>query len=156
MARNNVFDIWDLPRDVQVILTSLASLNERKKKKKKIPPKNMPRHSLKRNSRILLVSRLIAVQAILQQLLSSSIKPTVVWQLQRHGYLRVSQLSLSDYAVLFHTGVLLPSTLPGSVGKLSLCFHQTLFFWQVEDSSSISNLSTELSSPYLNLIFFLF
>lgn len=88
----------------------------------------MPRHSLKRNSRILLVSRLIAVQAILQQLLSSSIKPTVVWQLQRHGYLRVSQLSLSDYAVLFHTGVLLPSTLPGSVGKLSLCFHQTLFF----------------------------
>lgn len=43
-----------------------------------------------------------------------------------------------------------------SVGKLLLCFHQTLFFWHMEDSSSISNLSIELSSPYLNLILFLF
>lgn len=117
LARNHVFEIWDLPRDARVILTSLTSLNERKKP----PTKNTPKNTLKRTSRLLLVPCWIAVQAIFRQLLSRSIQPTVVWQLQRRGYPRVNLLSLCGYAALFLRGVLLPSTLPGSVGKIPLC-----------------------------------
>lgn len=45
LARNNVIDIRDLPRDVPVILTSLTSLNERKKNTNK---KYAKKHSQKK------------------------------------------------------------------------------------------------------------
>lgn len=123
-------------------------------KGKRTPTKNTPKNTLKRNSRLLLVPCLIAVQAIFQLLFSSNILPTVVWQLQRHGYPRVNpyvamlffaseECSFPVHFQVAWESSLFVSVKPSSSDK-----------WRTVPAFSISNLN--ITSPYLNPIFFLF